>query len=124
MQNAETMMKLIRKITMSFIFLFLSSCALFSKSRQENISKVQIGQTKIEIVEILGEPEKQSTAGGEEKWYYDIITSDQRRTDPYTAIFENGVLKRWYFDTARNGPPEPPSHGKRRSSKHDGTTGQ
>jgi outer membrane protein assembly factor BamE (lipoprotein component of BamABCDE complex) len=109
---------IIRKFSIAMVSLLLASCALFSKAKQENVSKIQIGQTKNEVLEILGEPESQSVSGREEKWHYEIITSDERRTDPYTAIFEDGTLKQWYFDTARN-TPEPAARGNKRSSKHD-----
>lgn len=101
---------------LTLFFLLLTSCALFSKAREENLPKVQVGQTQQELIEIMGEPDKRLTENNEEKWYYDVTSADNRRSDPYTAVFEKGLLKRWFFDTARNAPGGPAS-GKHRGKK-------
>jgi len=91
------------RLCILLIFLCLTSCALFSKAREENLRKVQIGQSQAEVIEAIGEPSEKSEPGNSEQWLYEITSGDQKSSYPYTADFENGKLVRWYFDSARVG---------------------
>ena len=81
---------------------WLTSCSTFSKSREQNLYQVHIGQSKAELLAALGQPSKQIVLGSEEKWLYDVYSADNRQIYPYTATFENGTLAKWDFDTLRN----------------------
>jgi outer membrane protein assembly factor BamE (lipoprotein component of BamABCDE complex) len=78
-----------------------SACSIFSKAREENLNQVQLGQTKAELIALIGEPSDKSEPGTTERWYYEVTSRDEKRSDPYTAVFENDKLKNWYFDAAR-----------------------
>ncbi len=79
----------------------LNGCGTFSRSREQNLYQVHLGQSRVELVEALGEPARESQDGGQEKWFYQVYSYDRRQTYPYTAIFEHGKLTHWDFDTSR-----------------------
>jgi outer membrane protein assembly factor BamE (lipoprotein component of BamABCDE complex) len=81
------------------VFMFLTACSTFSRAREENLSQVHPGLSKQELIEIMGEPEKQEIDGPQERWQYVVMSSDHRHDDPYTATFEKGILTNWYFNS-------------------------
>ena len=86
------------------VVLLLSACSTFSRAREENLSQVHPGLSKVELIEIMGEPEKQEIIGPQEKWQYVVMSSDHRHDDPYTATFEKGILTNWYFNSPHHEP--------------------
>ena len=63
----------------------------------------QIGATKAEVVAAIGQPSEKSALGEGERWYYEIMSSDEKSWYPYTGVFQDDKLTAWYFDTARVG---------------------
>lgn len=103
--------KITTEFWLSLMTLTISSalgCALFSKAQDENLYKIHIGQSREEVIDAVGEPVERILDGPSERWHYDIASRDQRRSYPYTAVFQDNKLNAWYFDTARVG------------AKHDG----
>ena len=80
----------------------ISACASLVKAREKSLREISIGQSKAEVIQILGEPDKKATRAGEERWSYKIVSEDQLRYLPYTAVFEGETLTNFYFDTARD----------------------
>lgn len=103
--------------------ILVSACALFSKAREENLAKVQVGQSESEVIAAIGEPSDKSPSGKTELWHYDIISADERTYYPYTGHFENGKLTSWFFDTARTGKPSTEQPGRRERSKRAPSNG-
>lgn len=94
----------------------LSSCSSLTKSRIANVEKVQPGQTRLQVTEYVGKPDKKVVSGNFETWYYDIYADDNSRVYPYTAKFENGVLRAFFHDVA-SGAEDRDLREKRATSK-------
>jgi outer membrane protein assembly factor BamE (lipoprotein component of BamABCDE complex) len=94
-----------RRANLKYILIILamaiSACSTFSKSSENNLYRVHIGDTQAQMIEELGTPSKQIKDAEGEKWLYEIYSTDNREIYPYTAVFHNGVLAQWNFDTSR-----------------------
>jgi hypothetical protein len=58
--------------------------------------------TPNQVTGILGEPVSRSVKGDQAIWYYNVYSDDNTDRYPYTAVFKNGVLTSFVFDTDRN----------------------
>jgi outer membrane protein assembly factor BamE (lipoprotein component of BamABCDE complex) len=111
------------RLSALLFFLALTSCAMFSKAREENLHDIHNGMTKSEVIEVLGKPDKEGMEGTNEKWQYLITSSDLKHEYPYTATFSNGVLSDFYLNAAHNESKPQPEQKSGGGKKHGGTGG-
>jgi outer membrane protein assembly factor BamE (lipoprotein component of BamABCDE complex) len=94
------------KFALLCLTLLTVSCAMFTKARQSNAGKIEVGQSQAQVTALLGDPDKQMKEGEVDVWYYDIYSNDSSRLFPYTARFAKGVLKSFEKDEARGAEDE------------------
>jgi hypothetical protein len=80
----------------------LTSCGSLSKSRMANLHSIQTGQSRHQVISVIGKPKEQIVQGNIELWHYELFSDDSSRTYPYTAKFENNVLMSFDSDYSRD----------------------
>ena len=117
MLTINTKGTLMRFVSLLFAILFLAACAgspyqtgTEARQNRDNMLKLNIGQTKDQVLALMGKPYKTEMYASEEKpiefWLYltegkGIYDRTLRDSNFTPLAFENGVLKGWgrnYYD--------------------------
>lgn len=80
----------------------IGSCASLTRARLSQISSVHPGQSKSQVTSILGEPEQRVRNQNSEIWSYRVYSNDSSHVYFYAAKFENGSLRSFELNDARN----------------------
>jgi hypothetical protein len=85
---------------MKFVYIFIGCfCWPVLAADVPNSEKVQIGQSKADVIAAVGKPASQVTDGDFEYWYYNL--SALYGSNPYRAVFKNGQVTEWKLDESR-----------------------
>ena len=84
---------------LSASFLLVAGCVHATKATDSNRALVRIGQSPSQLEALLGAPKTTQRRDDRLIWRYELFSDDSSRLYPYVAVFINGRLERFEFDT-------------------------